>query len=365
MKKIAYIINSVKKNGPTKVLLNMIKGINKEEYELYLITIIDENDPEIIRDLSMLNIKIIELNYLKGIGAIFKKDEINNIIKEEKIDIIHTHGHVPTFMLKSSKALKVSTVHNCLYEDFKCTYGKIKGFLINELYIFSLRKFDRVISCSQSSYNVVKKRISKCSFVRNGIDCVEVSKKDRISIRNNVRNDLNIPIESKVYIYVGVLNHNKNVMALLSFFKSNLKENEYLIILGEGILKEEVLKYKSNNIKVLGFKENVNDYLYASDIYVSFSLSEGFSISIIEALNCNLLLLLSSIPSHIECFFINNKYYLGEYFDDSNIKEKKNLVSSYKDIVRTSNFQENYLSAISMMKEYEKIYKELYQKEKI
>lgn len=356
MKKIGYVINSLRKNGPTNVLLNMIKGINKNRYEVFVLTIVDENDKDIKEGLIKKNIRVIEFNYPKTFKTILRNKEICDFINKENIDIIHTHGHVPTYMLKKIDAIKISTVHCCLYEDFQDTYGKLKGFFINELYVFALKKFDGVICCSKSSYSIVKKRIKNCSYVRNGIDFSDINYIDKKIIRKKIRKELNIPLSSKVYIFVGVLNNGKNVLRMLEEFKDSLKNDEYLIVLGDGILKDEVKKYSSEYIKILGFKGNVKDYLNASDIYTSFSLSEGFSISIIEALSCNLLLLLSYIPSHKECFSIDNKYYLGEVFKNENFKIKKNIVSEFNGTISTSFFQKKYLSSKLMMKEYEKYY---------
>ena len=85
---------------------------------------------------------------------------------------------------------------------------------------------------------------------------------------------------------------------------------------------EECKKQADNRVKVLGFTENVQEYLEKADVYISNSKSEGMSIAIIEALENGLHLFLSKIPSHLEIFKISEECYLGEYFEKSNFDKK-------------------------------------------
>ena len=96
-----------------------------------------------------------------------------------------------------------------------------------------------------------------------------------------------------------------------------------------------------------------------SDVYVSASKSEGFSISVLEALSCGLGLFLSDIPSHCEVVEMGQDVYLGETFspDDFEVKlkalrERKINKSAIKA------FQEKELSAKSMAAGYQKRYEE-------
>ena len=130
-------------------------------------------------------------------------------------------------------------------------------------------------------------------------------------------------------------------------------------MLGDGDLKDKCQKYDSSQIKILGFKDNPIDYMQASDVYTSNSGSEGFSISIIEALECGLYLLLSEITSHIECFNIDSNYYIGEFFSSDTYDDKKKLLrlkmsNDRKKLIKK--FKKVYLSSEKMKNEYKKYY---------
>lgn len=358
MKKILFIINFLNNGGPAKVLQNLIHSLNKEKYNLSVLTLIDQNDITIVKELEKEHVRVIELKLSKSWKTLIKnKKEIINIIHDMAPDIIHTHGIVPTFFVSNRKirAYKITTIHNNVFEDSKFTYGKYKGKLFTGVHLNCLKKFDNVICCSQTSYEAIKNKLNNVSFVRNGVDIDSVDS----SSSSNIREELNIPSDAIVFIYAGCISKLKRVIELLKLFNTCRKYNEYLIILGDGPLKQECESLSLDNVKIVGFKGNIMDYFRASDVYVSNSSSEGFSISIIEALGSGLHIFLSNIPSHEECFLIDNSYYLGEDFSENNFADKKEILlkkyskTNKKEIMK---FQKKYLSSFSMAKEYEVYY---------
>lgn len=354
---ILFTINFLTNGGPTRVLENIIKTLDKKIYNITILTLINENNQQLVEKLMKDGVKIVQLNYPKKLHNILKdRKKIEKTIKEINPDIIHTHGIVSSLILYFMKinAYKITTIHNNMFEDYKYTYGKYKGIIFSFIHILTLKNYNHVICCSKTSYNALKGKCKNISYIRNGIDC-NINMKDKCEIRK----ELNIPENDIVFIYVGVINSRKRVIELVKMFSTTLKDNEWLLIVGDGDLLEEAKKYKNDKIIFVGFKDNVLDYMNASDIYTSNSSSEGFSISIIEALHCNLYCFLSDIASHKECFDIDNNFYIGEYFNNQNFKEQKEkLIRNIKNIKLNNNsiFQNKYLSAKSMTEEYEKYY---------
>lgn len=360
MLKILYTINFLTNGGPTRVLQNIINGLNSDKFEIYILTLINENDKEIVYKLSKKGIKIISLDYNKSLKQIIKnKNNIISKINEINPDIIHTHGIVSTMIVNSDKikSKKITTIHNSIFEDYKYTYGRMKGIIYAYVHILALKKFDEVICCSKTSYEVLKKYIKNAKYIRNGID-IEENISDT-NIRANIRKELGIKDNDIIYIYGGVINSRKRVVELVELFNNTLTSNEYLVIVGDGELKSEAENVKKNsNIIFTGFKTNIIDYFKSSDIYVSNSSSEGFSISVIEALECGLLLFISDIPSHRECFEIDNNYYLGETFNTKDFAEKKQKITKNNigDKDKIKEFKNKYLSSKVMSDQYKKYY---------
>lgn len=356
--KICYVTNSFKNCGPCNVLLSMMTGIDKKKYDVSLLTLLNDNDSNYILKVKNFGINIIEFKYKKSFKTMLKKSEIVNRINNYNFDIIHVHGQITAILTDDVKAKKIITVHNKLYEDFKGLYGPIKGYIINRMYINAMKKFDKVISCSKTSYDVCSKYLKNVSFIHNGM-WFEKRKKDyKMEIRNKIRKKFDIPSDAIVYVFAGRYNNAKNVQTMLKYFKNSLKENEYLISLGDGPIFEECKAYCSKKIIQPGFVDNVTDYLMAGDIYVSFSYTEGFPVSIIEALYCGMTLLLSNIDSHIEIMKIDKRVNIGRIFKNDDFESFKKEKNDVNKILKNDSvtFQHKYLSDTVMMKEYEKEY---------
>lgn len=134
-------------------------------------------------------------------------------------------------------------------------------------------------------------------------------------------------------------------------------ENEYLLVLGKGDKEAECKEKADSHVKMIGFQSDPIAYMNISDVYVSASKSEGFSISVLEALSCGLGLLLSDIPSHREVVEMGRDVYLGETFSQDCFKAKLGALREGKinknDIMA---FQEKELSAKKMTAGYQKRY---------
>ena len=132
-------------------------------------------------------------------------------------------------------------------------------------------------------------------------------------------------------------------------------------MLGDGADIQECKTASDNHIIFFGFKDRPLDYMNIADVYISASRSEGFSISILEALSCGLGVFLSDIPSHKEIFEISEDIYLGEYFSESDFGKKLEILRKNWlkiDKGRIANFQREKLSAKAMWEQYQKFYEE-------
>lgn len=358
MIKILFTINYFTNGGPSNVIKNIMCTLDKKKYEVTLMTFTTGNNRECIDYLKNQNINVIECNIKRSYLETFTNmNRIKKKIQNLNPDVIHASGLYNGLIVANTKttAIKVYTVHSNLYEDLKNTYGIIKSKIMLYIQLCFFKKYDYVVGCSKSVYESLQKKCKNLYYVNNGI---LFTNNNREKISKKIRNELNIPSDAIVYIFCGHLNVHKRIVELTEMMKKSMKSDEYFIILGDGIYYEKLFNEANEHIKVLGFRNNVNDYLNASNIYVSNSDTEGFSISVIEALSQGLCLLLSNIKSHSDVFKIDEEIYLGETFTNDFYEKKEALYKVIKNINCESiqNFQKKYLSNISMTKEYEKFY---------
>lgn len=356
MIKIVFVTSYIVNNGPGKVILNIINNLNTSVYAISLITLFSGNDSKIVCELKKQNINVYECKSLSRIKCLLGfSDEFNKAIAKNNFDIIHSHGLVPDILSGRLKndIFKISTLHNNMFEDYYETYGVLKSNILIRLHLHYLRKINKCVCCSESVFDIMKNHLKKISYIRNGV-AVQKSNNEHIE-----RKQFGIPENAIVFIFAGVINNRKNVEWLIKQFVKYHSDDEYLLILGDGSKRENCENFADNHVKLLGFQSNPSFYYQISDIYISASKSEGFSISVLEALSEGLGLMLSDIPSHNEMFKIDSSVYLGENFSFSEFGAKMNVLrKKHGEISRKkiSEFYEKNLSDMSMANQYDNIY---------
>lgn len=353
MVRIAYVINYIVKNGPSSVVLNLINNLDRSEYDISLITLFEGNDTEVVSALRSNGVTVYECKTLSRMKCLLgQSKEFSDAVEKGYFDILHTHGIIPDILSSRLRttAKRITTIHNNMYEDYLDTYGYAKSRIFIALHLAALKKLDECVCCSKSVYDVMKQHLPNVSFIRNGIEPTHAH-----SVVT--RAEVNVPENACVFLYAGVLNSRKNIVWLIENFVQCHENDEYLLVLGSGEKEAECKAKVDDHVRMLGFQTDPIAYMNISDVYVSASKSEGFSISVLEALSCGLGLLLSDIPSHKEVVEMGQDVYLGETFSPDNFKLKLDALREKKiNKAEISAFQEKELSVKEMTKQYGKSY---------
>lgn len=294
MKKIFYIVSTLKRSGPTNQLYNIINNIDRSVFDVHLVTLSPESADSLWSKYEELNINLYSLNLSRISGLFFAKDKLNKILDDIKPDIIHTqglradsiaaslHGQIPWIM----------TSRNFPPEDYLSKFGSFKGRLMVSKHFSVMKKCNHVVSCSIT----IKQKLANCGIkscaIQNGVIFPKVT-------------DASIPefqyYAKPIYISVGSLISRKNMSLIVDAFQMIPANNRgSLIILGDGPLMSEVRSKSSTDVHLLGNVSNVSEYLSLSDFFVSASLSEGLPNTVLEALASGLPVVLSDIDSHKE-----------------------------------------------------------------
>lgn len=225
-------------------------------------------------------------------------NQLVDIIKSRKIDIIHTHGYksdiIGILAAKKSGIASVVTPHG---------FGKLRDWKL-KLYVklgcFSLRFFDAVVPLSRQLYTELQQmgvKKKKLSYIANGVDLSEVY---------SIKTDQSFVIEdqkTKRIGFIGALRQGKNVSQMLEVF--NLvwlaDNNVELVLVGDGDEREELeLQAKGlpcyNAIKFLGFRADRLEILRSFDVFVLTSLFEGIPRCLMEALGMGVPIAAYDIP---------------------------------------------------------------------
>ena len=281
-KKIALIGYRLNKGGAEKVMANLSNYFHEKGLEVHIIIFHNELG-------YAYSGKVFNLGKLKSkTNTIFNKIKryyyFNKYIKQQKFDFIIDFR----FRIKPLQELLVS---KCLY-NAKVIYtvhsSNINIYMPNYTWLTRLiyGSSYRIIPITKSMENIIqeKHQLKNMTTIYNPINILHIQEK--------AKEDTALDFE--YIIGVGHFNTNQKQFGKLiyAYSKSILpKKNIALVILGEGINKEILLKETEVNgvasmVHFLGFKSNPYKYISKAKFFVMSSLHEGLPMVLLESLAC-------------------------------------------------------------------------------
>jgi glycosyltransferase involved in cell wall biosynthesis len=221
----------------------------------------------------------LDLSTIKNIRKILLRD----------VDVVHTHNLLPHYYATAAsiglKLRKISTRHDM---------GEhLKGKRIQLLYKLSLYQTDSVVAVCEAAKrkfinnNIVPEQI--LSVVYNGIP-PPIPRENKEQDKNSARKKLQLPLEGPIVGSIGRLNIVKGYKTLIAVFAEVIKTypTAKLVIVGDGPerknLQEQINKLEiGENVILLGERNDVEEMLEQFDIFALTSLTEGFSVALVEA----------------------------------------------------------------------------------
>ncbi|WP_296898706.1 glycosyltransferase, partial [uncultured Megamonas sp.] len=262
---------------------------NEEHIVIYGIN--RKNTPKNFKELFNKNVKFIkwktaqrEMKPLKDIKALW---ELYTILKKiDGIDVIHLHsskagflGRIVSFLLgKTNKT--IYTTHAISFLRLDVSPKKRKIFIWMEK--FASFFGGKIVACSQSEKEAIEEQgIRNVIFINNGIKPLQIEKKVNTSDKITIISVGRLSIQKNPKLF--------NDIALEFIDNPNIQ----FIWCGDGELK---LELTSSNIKCTGWieRKELENYLAKADIYLSTSLWEGLSLSVLEAMSIGLPVVLSN-----------------------------------------------------------------------
>jgi glycosyltransferase involved in cell wall biosynthesis len=109
--------------------------------------------------------------------------------------------------------------------------------------------------------------------------------------RNKVRKEFKISDKTKLILFVGMLTERKRADIVLKTAKQLEKENIKFLIVGDGYLKNNLIKMcdelgLKNKVEFLGKRKDIIDIYSACDLFYLPSLGEGLPGTVMEAMAC-------------------------------------------------------------------------------
>lgn len=343
MKKILITINSAIGGGAEKVLLEILKNLDKKKYEIDLFLIIEKGiyleefkkevnrleyliDKENLLLKDKIIFKVIKIFYIK----LFLLQKIRKIKDEYDIEISFLEGVTAEYISRrKNRSYKICWIHTDLKKR------KMPFWIKSDVY----KNIDRIICVSNGTANSLKELYPKAS------EKIEVIY-NFISKKNILNKSLKYKENNKItFISIGRLTKEKGFDILLRAHKKLIDKGlDYnLQIIGEGILKKDLEKYIfenkiEENTKLLGFQKNPYSYLKASDVYIMSSRYEAFPLVLCEAIILEKPIIATNCIGAIE--ILEN----GKYGEIVKVDCVDSLMNSMEHLYYNSNLRMKYIN---------------------
>lgn len=238
-------------------------------------------------------------------------------VKNHKIDIVHSHGRgagIYGRLLGFLTGIPIVHTHHGLYLEKYTGFVKCCMVWLERLLN---RLTSRIIFVSHSEV--------KACMVAGAFDY-----RKSVVIPNcvSIPRDVVQPIDSrKFFRFIAVTRlepekGNQNLVEVM-YELSRLTYRFRLIIVGDGPEREALQNMimqqgLSDQIILVGSKDNVQDYLLSSDAFITASHGEGHSIALLEAMSHGLPIIASNVRGHVDMIQHNSN---GILFNLANAKD--------------------------------------------
>ncbi len=294
IKIVEFFGEPISYGGQETFILNVYSKIDKSKFEFTFITpfecnnqklmkCVKENNDHIIADDQCFETKFRKANILKT-----AKKHLNN-----KYDIVHIHSSSIFTLYYVAKIAKKSGVRKVIVHSHLAGKNNFRYKIIKFISDKNIDKYaDYFLACSELAGNwkfpVSVINSNKYHVIKNGINIDNF--KFNVKSRNEYRKQFKME-NMKILIHVGRFSHEKNQLYILDIFKEIKKENRkarLILVGGTGDLLEKVKSKIKNeklesDVTILINRDDVNELINMSDVFILPSLWEGLPFTGIEA----------------------------------------------------------------------------------
>ena len=303
--------------------------------------------------------------------------QLKKIIDEGQYDVIHCNtpmGGIVT-RLAARKARKNGTKVFYTAHGFHFYKGAPKK---NWIVFYPIEKFfanhytDKLITITNEDYDLANKKF-KCQIER--IHGVGVDEKRYFPIQEEEKKQLRLEMgyneNQKLILCIGELLPNKNQQMAIRMMHEIVKKypDAMLLIAGNGPEKNNLENLIAelglqNNVKLLGYVTNLEDYQHIADMCVSCSRREGLPLNIVEAMMSGTPVVATYNRGHRELINDEQNGYLVSINDNSSITEKVltllDYSSIYKSISENAILKGNEYSKTAVIEDLRKVYSNVF-----
>lgn len=285
--RVLHVTYDMRIGGTEMVIKNIIEGMDKESVVSSIFCIEEPLGPW-GEDLKSSGVKVTSYNRKPGFDLQLVK-QIHKAIKDHEINVLHCHQYTPwvygTLAALFTSAKVVFTEHGRFFPDF----SSWKRRFVNPILLAFTKSVTAISSATKQALVdfefIPAKRIE---LIYNGIHGLVPDQ----NIVDALREKYKIPSDAKILGTVARMDPIKNQTMMIRAFNEILRDfpNTYLLIVGDGDEKSRLTSLVqelkiTNRVVFTGYVAKPVNHIALIDIFLLSSLSEGTSMTLLEAMS--------------------------------------------------------------------------------
>jgi glycosyltransferase involved in cell wall biosynthesis len=283
--KLLFAISSLHGGGAERVISNLANYYDAAGFQVSIVCLNASKPAYLLSE----GIKVISLVHTKRRTGLFFRAwyaglsffRLRRILKQER----------PEFAISFMTSANIWTGLTCLSLNIP--------YLVSERITpdYTLNRFNPLLKrLSFAVYKRAKAVVLPSKGMIEGFRKTSPFKKlCNFEVINNPINEFPIPTKEPVYpgrfiLAAGRLSPQKGFDLLIAAFRRVEEKNVHLLIYGEGeqraVLEEQISALGlSQRVKLIGFRENMQDYYRQAELFVLSSRNEGYPNALLEAMS--------------------------------------------------------------------------------
>jgi len=362
---IMHTVISLEVGGLEKIVCDMVRGFDKKLFnvEVCCFSTLGELAEKLVDD--GINVTLLQIT-TKHYDPFYPL-RLGRFLRAKKVDVLHMHSG--TFFIGAQAGFLARTPAMIYTDHGRHLVDPKRLILMNR---FSAMFVDKIVAVSREleEYlaNVVKLPRRKISTIINGIDTVKFSPRPKSA---SLLREFGISENTKIIGTVGRLAEVKDQSSMIEAFEvvNRHYPDSVLMLVGDGPMKSElqqlvVDRKLDERVIFTGSRSDVSELLNLFDVYLLTSLSEGTSISLLEAMASGVPPVVTDVGGNPSVVSNGINGFVVKPKDTVNISEK--IINLLENVTTCKTIKNNAVTTVrqnyslsNMIDRYASIYREM------
>ena len=284
---ITHVVETLNRGGLERMVLELVKLQQQQGHRCQVVCLFERGAHA--HELDELGIPVYACGKRQGLD-LRALARARRMVRSHATEVLHTHNAVAHYhAVLATCGLDLRQVINTRHG----MGGNRRAGRREWLYRRALARTDAVVTvCEAACRDACKRGIvpaTKAKVVPNGIRVASFQPAST-AMREHLLQMLQLPMQTRVIGSVGRLNWAKDQVSLIRAFRQlhEQQADTALVLIGDGELRAELQQCAidegvADSVHLLGDRNDVRELLQGFDLFVLSSLSEGYSMALLEA----------------------------------------------------------------------------------